>query len=165
MIDSEKLLKIGEFVKAHGIKGELVLKLSIEISESEIKEQGPVFVLIDKLPVPFFIEKIKKYGSRKLLIKFKDYDNIAEIEELLGLYAFIQTENTLSEQELNIEGFVVFDKGKKLGNIINVEDFNGNIVLTIDCCGEKLIPFNEDFILDINTETKEIILDLPEGLL
>ena len=52
-----------------------------------------------------------------------------------------------------------------LGIINQVDDFSGNIVLTINFRGkEVLIPYNDDFLISVNEELKTILLKLPEGL-
>jgi len=58
---------------------------------------------------------------------------------------------------------------KTLGNIgmiTNVDDFAGNIVLTVLYKGEELlIPYNENLLVDSDESQKTITLQLPEGLI
>lgn len=166
MIDSDKLFKIGVFSKSHGINGEIILKTS-DFDES-LKENEPVFVFIDNLPVPFFIEKIKKQGQSKFIVKFTYYDSIKEIEELINKEVYLQiSENHTYDDFYNIEDFTVYNFDNKIGKIIKIDDYNGNIVLTILNNEEKeiLIPLNQDLIKDINYQEKTISFELPEGLL
>jgi len=166
VIDSDKLFKIGVFSKSHGINGEIILKTS-DFDES-LKENEPVFVFIDNLPVPFFIEKIKKQGQSKFIVKFTYYDSIKEIEELINKEVYLQiSENHTYDDFYNIEDFTVYNFDNKIGKIIKIDDYNGNIVLTILNNEEKeiLIPLNQDLIKDINYQEKTISFELPEGLL
>jgi len=58
---------------------------------------------------------------------------------------------------------------KTLGNIgmiTHVDDFAGNIVLTVLYKGEELlIPYNENLHVDSDESQKTITLQLPEGLI
>ena len=53
MFQSDKYYQLGEITRSHGVKGELSLKLDIEISEQELKSLESVFVVIDGIPIPF----------------------------------------------------------------------------------------------------------------
>jgi 16S rRNA processing protein RimM len=73
-------------------------------------------------------------------------------------------------EEATISQFLHFqlldENGKKLGQISAVDDYSGNIVFTVDTKkGEILVPFNEDFLLNLSKEQKTIQLQLPEGLI
>jgi 16S rRNA processing protein RimM len=63
-------------------------------------------------------------------------------------------------------GYLVFDLEKgPLGKIIRVDDFSGNVVLTIlHGNREILVPLSDDFITEFNEEKRELHLDCPEGL-
>ena len=63
-------------------------------------------------------------------------------------------------------GFRVYGKREGfLGTIKNVDDYSGNIILTVDNEGhEILVPFNEDLLVKFVRNNKEMVLDLPEGL-
>ena len=70
----------------------------------------------------------------------------------------------LSDSEL-VDYLLVDEKLGKIGNIDEVDNYSGNIVFTVNFNGkELLVPFNEDFLLEIDKQNKIIKLKLPEGL-
>ena len=49
--------------------------------------------------------------------------------------------------------------------LIDVDDSTINTLFVIDCNGEEiLVPAQEEMIAGIDNDNKEIIFDLPEGL-
>jgi 16S rRNA processing protein RimM len=90
-------------------------------------------------------------------------------KRLVGSAVYLLKSEAEADTEFEIEnlkGFTVIDETLgELGKIEFVDDYSGNIVLTIDYKGrELLVPFNEDFLVDFNAEEKTLKLDLPEGL-
>ena len=52
-----------------------------------------------------------------------------------------------------------------IGEVRYIDDSTMNTLMTVDTpSGEVYIPYNEDFIREINDDDETIIMDLPEGL-
>lgn len=81
---SLRLNGIGSVSKSYGTEGEVILSLSIDPEDIELKE--PVFIDFDGLPVPFYIDSdsCQQRGRRKLLVRLTDVDTLADAEELVG---------------------------------------------------------------------------------
>lgn len=81
---SLRLNGIGSVSKSYGTEGEVILSLSIDPEDIELKE--PVFIDFDGLPVPFYIDSdsCQPRGRRKLLVRLTDVDTLADAEELVG---------------------------------------------------------------------------------
>jgi len=69
------------------------------------------------------------------------------------------------ESEL-INYLLIDEKLGEIGIIDRVDNYSGNIVFTVIFKGkELLIPFNEDFLIELNKHKKIIKLRFPEGLI
>lgn len=166
-IDCEK---IGYFKKTHGVQGQLVLEYEIQF-EIAIEECTRLFVEIDGLLVPFFIAEngFRFKGADSAIVTLDEVNTEKYAKRLVGSVVYLLKSEVEIETEFeigNLKGFVVIDETLgELGKIEFVDDYSGNIVLTIDFKGnELLIPFNEDFLVEFNAEEKVITLDLPTGL-
>jgi len=64
-------------------------------------------------------------------------------------------------------GFTYVDEEKgELGEIEDIQDYAGNIVLVLVIKGEEvLIPFADENFIDLDEENKTITMDTPDGLL
>lgn len=170
MFDSEKYYQLGALIKSHGVKGGIVLEVDLNISNEEILKMELVFVLIDKLPVPFFIEEIKTHSNNKFILKFEDINDIDAADELcintvlVEKFMFPELEKEITLKDL--VGFTVINNNISLGTITEYIDIELNPMFQIEKAGsELLIPANPDFITEIIEETKTIIVDLPDGLI
>jgi ribosomal 30S subunit maturation factor RimM len=68
-------------LKSYGTDGGVLVNFS-EIPE-DVNLKEPVTIVIDGLPVPFFIEEIREKGSRAV-IRFEDVDTLAMADALVG---------------------------------------------------------------------------------
>ena len=170
MFDSEKYYQLGALIKSHGVKGGIVLEVELDISNEEILKMELVFVLIDKLPVPFFVDEIKTHSGNKFILKFEDINDIDAADELcintvlVEKFMFPELEKEITLKDL--VGFTVINNNISLGTITEYIDIELNPMFQIEKAGnELLIPANPDFITEIIEETKTIIVDLPDGLI
>ena len=72
-----------------------------------------------------------------------------------------------SPHRMALEGYAVLDTaGENLGQIIKFHDVPKNPLIEIQKENQTfLIPLTDDWIVELNEESKEITMDLPEGLL
>lgn len=169
--DSERLLQIAKVLKSNGTEGGLLLGFR-DIAPEDIDLKEPVFIHYDGLPVPFFIESFTRKGNDKAIVRLTDISSLADAEEVVGraVYAW---EDTLAEYEDDGEmslddfiGWIIWNRDSKAGEVADYEDIPGNPCLYVDTeNGQAMIPLHEDFILSVNPETREMVMDLPDGLL
>ena len=162
--------KIGYFRKTHGVQGQLVLEYEIQY-ETAVEECNRLFVEIDGLLVPFFMAEngFRFKGADSAIVTLDDVNTEKYAKRLVGAAVYLLKSEVEVDTEFeisNLKGFVVIDETLgELGKIEFIDDYSGNIVLTIDYNGrELLVPFNEDFLVEFNAEEKVIKLDLPTGL-
>ncbi len=171
-IPKDKCQKIGFFRKTHGVRGELTLEFENRFEES-IENAERFFVDLDGYLVPFFIEEegFRFKTSNTAIVKFLWVDNENYARRMIGQLVYLFNDEIVDEKEESIQSyllnFTVSDvKLGEIGTIENVDDFSGNIVLTVNYHGEELlIPFNEDFLVSLDEQKKRLTMNLPEGLI
>ena len=161
---------IGNLVKLHSFKGRYVLVSDTEINE-EIENWESVFLEIEGLLVPFFINYINLTSDTSAIIGFEDIDSSEKASEFLHTAVFQLS--SLAGNEKNevqpelLSGYKVIDKNKgNIGTIDKILDFNQNLLFRIvKDKQEILIPVHDEFILSVNHKKREITVEVPEGLL
>lgn len=171
MINLDDCIELGFLTKPHGIKGHLVMKLA-NVSFDEIEEMELVFVMVDGLPVPFFIEEFSERNNDAILIKLADIDSEPEARKYTESVVFLDRNVLIHprQDQPNIsiyKGFEVIDKQHGLiGLFESLLDYDQNPVMQIlKDRREILIPFNQEFLLEIDEEKHQIHVDCPDGLL
>jgi 16S rRNA processing protein RimM len=170
-IPKQNCQKIGFIQKPHGIHGELVIRFD-EMYYETLEEYPAIFLEIDNLLVPFFIseEGLRFKSGESAIAKLEWIDSDKKAKELCGLSVYVDLEDVLElEDEMSpheLIGFQLFDETLGLiGEITEVNDFSGNLLLSVEYQGkEAMVPLNEDLIVRIDEENKEIELRIPDGL-
>lgn len=169
-INIKQLFEVGYIKKPHGISGDILIQLhqGINLNEDSITN---IFIETDGLPVPFSIEEFEWRGESMINIKLRFIDNKETAQNFVSCKVFIKTEaiNTASD-ELNVFMFNGFELNSPqhgfIGQIVQIDDFGGNLVLTIQSAtDELLIPFHTDLLIEFNLEEKTVTLNIPEGLI
>lgn len=164
--------KVGFFRKTHGVQGELVLEFEPHF-EYSVEDATRYFVEIDGLLVPFFLAEdgFRFKTANTAILTFDGVESEKYAKRLVGASVYLFSEEIVpmnDEPELSrFIDYTVFDsKTGEIGRVEHIDDFSGNIVLTVIYKGEELlIPFNEDFLINIDESSKTIELSLPEGLI
>jgi 16S rRNA processing protein RimM len=170
-IPKSNCIKVGYIKKTHGIHGELIIRFDEEFYET-LEECPPIFLEIDNLLVPFFIsdEGLRLKSAESAIVQLDWVDSEKKAKELCGLSVYVGQDDVVEfEDELSANaliGFQLFDETLGLiGQISEVHDYAGNMLLLVDYQGkESLIPLNDDLILRIDEDKREIELRLPDGL-
>ena len=114
-----------------------------------------------------------KFFKNKVILKFKGFDNISDIEKYKGMDLLIPREDAVPLEENEnfiadlIDMTVVTDRGETLGTLVDVLETGANDVYVIETEGKKeiLLPAIKDCILDVNVEEKHMLVHVLEGLL
>lgn len=171
MIKQEEVFKIGKLGKSHGVKGEVNLLFDDDIFDRTDAEY--LILEVDGILVPFYIEEYRFHGNSTALMKFCDIETQDQARELTGCNVFFPRKlSNNNEEEVSwseIIGYQLVDThtGNEVGKITNVNDSTLNILFEVmsDEQKEILIPASEDLIQGIDTERKEVKIQLPEGIL
>lgn len=163
--------KVGYIHKPHGIHGELVIRFQEEYYET-LEEYPTLFLEIDNLLVPYFIsdDGLRFKSGESVITRFDWVDSDKKAKDLCGLSVYVNEEDVIEmDGEMpphELIGFQLFDETLGLiGEIDDVHDYAGNLLLSVEYQGkEALIPLNEDLIVRVDEELREIELRIPEGL-
>jgi 16S rRNA processing protein RimM len=159
--------EIGYISKTHGLKGHVILRLNelVNIDEN-IKS---IFLDLNGSQVPYFVEDCRP-NNTGYIIKLETIDVVDTSKKLIGKKAFALSDFILEEDESLKEfiGYAIIDS--KLGNIGNITDVDEKtdnaIIKVIHPSGvEIILPFNDDFIVEIDDDLKTIEFNAPEGLI
>ena len=163
---------VGYIAKPHGLRGEMVVEVE-EGFEDILLDSEYLLLGIEGGLVPFFIseEGINFRTDTSFSVTFDDIVEADLVRSLCGCKIYLH-KDAIREEETGDEfneliGVKVFDGVKgELGEIVRVDDFSGNIVLTIEHGDhEILIPLSEELITKFDELNRELHLECPEGLI
>lgn len=159
--------KIGTLTRTHGVGGELSMNFTDNVWDRA--DADYVFLEVDGIQVPFFLEGWRFRSDTVALLKFQDIDTADDAEEYVGADVYFPYELTPEPGEddeytwRQFTGWHVVDaKAGDIGTIDHVEDSTANVIF---CIGDTLLPANEDFIEKIDAAHRTVYMDLPQGLL
>ena len=166
----EQLLQVGVISSTHGVRGEVkVFPTTDDVRrfkklKNVILDTGRGYLTLEIEGVKFF--------KQFVILKFKDYDNINDIEKYKGKSLLVDRANAvrLRRNEYFIAdmiGLKVFtEDGEEFGTMKDVLETGANDVYIIDSLkhGEVLIPAIKQCILDVNIEEGTMKIHLMEGL-
>ena len=162
---------IGSFGKTHGLKGEIVLNLETEAYE--VTPEHFVFAIRDGgLQVPYRVESTRTIKDGVIVVKLKDvtYEEASDFNGLPATAPSADVVDDSNEDDIfyleDLIGFRAYDGDTELGEIIEVDDSTWNVLLRIRTTEGRdiLVPANEELIAGLDTETRNVIFSLPEGL-
>ncbi|PQA95804.1 16S rRNA processing protein RimM [Chryseobacterium shigense] len=161
---------LGKITRRHGLAGNVILKLDTDQPELYNKLES-IFVEINGLLVPFFIERSSWSKNDALNLAFKNSSETL-VDQSLGksVYLPLATLPKLSGKQFyyhEIIGFDILDEnGKECGVIRSVNDQTAQNYFVTNLDGkEVVIPIIKDWILEVDREERFIKMQLPEGLI
>ena len=167
MVNDKEVYRIGHIGRTHGVKGEVTFNFTDDVWDRAESEY--LFLCVEGILVPFFIEEYRFRSDSTALIKFLDYDTAEDVQFLVGCEVFFPHALTPEADEdaeytwRYFTGFSLYDEEAGLiGTIDRVDESTQNILFQV---GERLIPATEEWITDINHKERSILMTLPEGLL
>lgn len=166
---SNDTLFIGILVKSRGINGELILEVEGTSVFENIEEA--VFVEIDGLLVPFFVQQITPLSEHRATVLFCGISDEKKTKELLNCKVFLPSKYLQNNRKELLPslliGFDVIDKN--YGDIGKVQQFinqaNNPLLLVKNGNNEILVPFHQALIIEMNLENRTVFVDTPEGLI
>ena len=171
-ISKSDFIEVGYIQKAHGLQGEVILAFEREFEET-FEDIEWIFVEVDGGLVPFLIEEegFRFRNNESAICKLRFIDSMIKAKELIGCKVFVP-ENEIIESEdqgvvSTLIGMTAFDaKFGKIGLISRVDDFSGNLVITVNHNqAEIMIPLSDEAISSIDEKNRELHLVCPDGLI
>ena len=190
MILDSDVFSIGRFTRTHGIHGEIEVHFTDDVFDRG--EADYVFLKIDGLYVPFFLEDYRFKGSESALFTLDGIDSDTAARELVGHTVYYPLDARPAEDEDTISslraftGFLIIERQAlaetaeegdeasedgvptlELGTVKHVETTTANTLLTVEVEGgeDVLLPLHDDFVVDYDLRERYLVLDVPEGLI
>lgn len=161
-------IQVGKIVNTHGIRGDVKV-LPLTDDKKRFEELKFIFVGDDKLKL-----EISKVGYVKgnVLLKFKNYDNINDVEKFKNTTVWIDEKDKVKLPKnsyfihdiIGLEVYLI--DGTYLGKVKDILQPGANDVYVVKNEGkEYLIPAIKDVVKEVNIDGNKIIIEPLEGLL
>ena len=168
----DNYFQLGTISKTYSFKGEVILFIDADDPSCYFKIKNLLIQINGRL-IPYLIEKSSIHKKNQLKLKIEGIDSQQEAELIIKNDVYLPLEQL---PELNADqfyfheiiGYQVIDAENKveIGNIINVIDHPGNRLLEVEQNGiEVILPINDRTFKKIDKKTKQLFLEIPEGLL
>ena len=161
----------GKVGKPKGFRGEvnIIIDKNTPISPKNLNE---IYILIGKNLVSYPLSYFKISPKGNAIGKFEGMTSDVDVNRIKNFSIYLSKEilPVLKDNQFYLHelvGCVVIDKTfGKVGVINEVNNQTGQTILFVETQNnEVVIPFVDDFIVDINTSKKEVNLDLPNGII
>lgn len=167
----EQFLRVGVISSTHGVKGEVKVFPTTDDS-NRFKQLKHVILDTGNSQLPLEIEQVK-FFKNMVILKFRGYDNINEVEKYKGKDLLVDREHAvaLAPNEnfiVDLIGLaVVTDEGEEFGTVADVLQTGANDVYVVETKegGEVLLPSIPQCILDVNLNEGKVLVHILDGLL
>jgi 16S rRNA processing protein RimM len=164
-------LRVGVISSTHGIKGEVKVFPTTD-DAGRFKTLKEVILDTGRESLKLEITNVK-FFKKQVILKFKNYDRIEDIEKFKGKDIYVTRENAVKLEEgeyfiADLIGLsVILDDGQSLGILSDVLQTGANDVYIVKTGDNKeiLIPAIKECILNVDLENKTMTIRLLEGLL
>ena len=166
--------QLGTVIKPHALRGQMSVYLDVD-DLTAYKKLPTIWLALPTAPdqlQPYVVERLQPQTDKRALLTLKDINRIEEAEPLRGaaLYLPLTELPTLAEDQFyfhDVIGYTVIDAA--LGTLGTVEAFyelpRQDVMAMRYREQEVLIPVVNELVLRADTQTRELHVRLPEGLL
>ena len=162
--------KIGKFVGAHGVKGELVLKHELR-KKTSLNGLQTIFIEEKRSSfLPWFVENTKSKSENEVFIKLEGVDTREAALKLAQKEVWLAEADvkkfSAKSSPINLLGYTIINDEMPIGEILEVIEQTHQLLCRIEINKkEVLIPLNENTLRKTDHKRKEVTVQLPEGLL
>ncbi len=161
---------IGKLVAVHGLKGEMLLKHELG-KKTSLKGLSAIFVEEKKGSfLPYFIESTKIKAEDEIYIKLESIEIREAALKLVAKQVWL-TETDFKKfaaknAPASFLGYMIINENESLGEILELIEQPHQMLCRLDINGkEVLIPLHEETLKKVDHKKKEIVVELPAGLL
>ena len=162
----EDTLRVGVISSTHGVRGEVKVYPTTD-DVNRFKKLKTVILDTGRDQITLSIESVK-FFKNMVILKFKEFNNINEIEKYKGKDLLIRRDQAvkLAPNENFITDLiglkVVTDEGKEFGTLTDVLQTGANDVYVIESLEGKeyLFPAIPQCILDVNLESQMVTVHI-----
>lgn len=167
---SPEFLTIGKIARPQGIRGEVIVNIETDFPSRFFDETVFLVRTKDGSSRKMKAEKVRMHKDR-VVIKFLGIDTMNDAETLREAEILIPIEQRDIEDEdffyhFELIGMKLIDvSGRMIGIVEDVLVNPGNDILVVQGkAGEVLVPFRKEICIEVNRETGNITVNMPEGL-
>ena len=166
----DDLLQVGAITQTHGVRGEVKVFPTTD-DPRRFKKLKKVLLDTGAELLELEIESVK-FFKQFVILKFKGFDNINDIEKYKKKNLYVTRENAVKLQKdeyfiADLIGLEVFeDDGSRMGELKDVLTTGANDVYVVEGSkyGEVLIPAIKECILNVDMEERRMEVHLLPGL-
>lgn len=167
----ENLLRVGVIASTHGVKGEVNVFPTTD-DPNRFKNLKNVILDLKREQLELEIEGVK-FFKKFVILKFKGYDNINDIQHFLKNDLLVTRENAVKLEKgeyfiCDLIGLkVITDEDVELGTLTDILQTGANDVYVVTNKDNKeyLLPSIPQCILDRDLENRIIKVHILKGLL
>ncbi len=166
----EDLLQVGIITTTHGVNGEVKVFPTTD-DPARFKKLKQVILDTGREKISLTVMQVR-FFKNLVILKFKDYDNINDVEKWKSKGLYVTRENAVKCEEgeyfiADLMGLSVFsDEGKALGELSEVLSTGANDVYVVTKAGERdlLLPAIRECILSIDLDARVMKVHVMDGL-
>lgn len=166
----EDLLQVGIITTTHGVNGEVKVFPTTD-DPARFKKLKQVILDTGREKISLTVTQVR-FFKNLVILKFKDYDNINDVEKWKSKGLYVTRENAVKCEEgeyfiADLMGLSVFsDEGEALGELSEVLSTGANDVYVVTKAGERdlLLPAIRECILSIDLDARVMKVHVMDGL-
>ena len=161
---------IGKLVGTFGYKGELVLRHHLG-KRTSLKGLEGIFIEEKKGEMlPWFITSTKIKNEQEIYLKVEGIETKESAQRLIQKQVWLTEADFLKyanpSSPISFLGFHIINEGEDLGEILEVIEQPHQLLCRVEMNGkEVLVPLHDDTLEKIDHKKRQVIVQLPEGLL
>ena len=162
--------KIGKLVAVHGLAGEFLLKHELG-KKTSLKGLQAIFVEEKKNSfLPWFIESTKIKSKEETYLKLEGINTREAAIKLIQKEIWVPEVDfkkfTAKTAPASLLGYTIVNNNEPLGEILELIEQPHQLLCRLEIQGkEVLIPLHQESLQKINHKKKEVLVELPDGLL
>ncbi|MDJ1159718.1 ribosome maturation factor RimM [Chelatococcus sp. SYSU_G07232] len=169
-MSSDKRILVGEFGRAHGVRGEVRLK-SYTADPFAIASYGP---LAGEDGATYVIESLRAQGDM-LVARVAGVSDRAAAEALTRIRLYVARDK-LAAEALEEDEFLQADlvglsvettDGRVIGRVVDLPNYGAGDLVEIALTGRRdtvLLPFSKAFVPTVDVAGGRIVVDAPEDV-
>lgn len=167
---ASQYFKIGKFVSAFGLSGELILQHSLG-KKTALKNIKALFIeeATDSF-LPYFVSSARGKSDTETYVQIEQVSTRESARQFIKKEVWLSAEDfkklAAKSAPISFLGYTIIEGTRNLGEITEVIEMPHQVLCKIDIRGdEKLIPLHEQTLEGIDNKAKKIYVTLPNGLL
>lgn len=161
---------IGKIAAVHGLQGELLLKHELG-KKTSLKGLQALFTEEKKGSfLPWFLETTKIKSENEIYIKLEGVNTREAAMKLTPKQVWITEADfkkfAAKTAPAGLLGYTIINNNESLGEILELIEQPHQLLCRLEIKGkEVLIPLHEETLQKVNHKKKEVLVELPDGLL